>query len=111
MGLVDRRKAQVGVVPVALQAECFDDELMVVSLWEARDGDRSDNTGAHERDGKGSAMACVVGDGQPVLFLQGGIARVEREANGVRTAMKPRDQIRLPSSPLGVSGDVPRSAA
>ena len=65
--LVDRWKAQVDVVTVALEAQGFDDELVVVALREAGDGNRSDNAGAGERDGECAAVACVVGCGQGVL--------------------------------------------
>ena len=68
---------------IALQAQCFDDKLVIIALREPGDGDRSDDAGAGERDGKRAAVACVVSRGKAVFLLEGSVARLESETDGI----------------------------
>ena len=91
-----------GVVAVELEAEGFDDELVVDALGEAGDGDAAEDSGAGDGEGEGAAVGGVVGFGKGVLFGEGGAAFGEGEADGVRAAVEAGDDVRFALDPAAV---------
>jgi hypothetical protein len=95
-------EAQCVVIFFEFEAEGFDDEVVVVALGQAGDGDRADDAGAGDVDGEAAAMGGVVGVGETVAFAEGAVVLLEREADGVRAAMEAGDDVDLALDPAGV---------
>ncbi len=65
------------MVAVEMDAEGFDDEVMVFSLGEAGDGDAADDSCACDVDGEGSTVGSEVGIGEGVFLRDGGVVLLE----------------------------------
>jgi hypothetical protein len=95
-------EAQGVVIFFEFEAEGFDDEVVVVALGQAGDGDRADDAGAGDVDGEAAAVGGVVGVGETVAFAEGAVVLLEREADGVRAAMEAGYDVDLALDPAGV---------
>ena len=60
--------------------EALDDEVVVLALGEAGDGDAADDAGAGDMDGEAAAVGSVVRIGQGVLLSEGGLVLLQVEA-------------------------------
>ena len=99
---LDAAELEGGVVEVQLEAEGFDDELVVGALGQAGDGDAAEDAGAGDGEREGAAMGGVVGLGEGVLFGEGGAAFGEGEADGVGAAVEAGDDVRFALDPAAV---------
>jgi len=90
------------VVLFQFEAESFDDEVVIFALGKAGDGDRADDSGAGDVDGKAAAVSGVVGVGEVVAFVEGAVGLLECEADGVGAAMEAGDDVRFSLHPAGI---------
>jgi hypothetical protein len=95
-------EAQGVVIFFEGEAEGFDDEVVVVPLCQAGYGGRADDACAGHVDGEAAAMRGVVGVGQAVAFGEGTVGVLEREADGVGTAVEAGDDVGFALHPSGV---------
>jgi len=100
-----RRSGQAeGIVVLAeFETEGFDDEVMVIALCEAGNGDGGNQAGMDDADGKATAVAGIVGSGKAASFERR-LLLLEIEADRVGTAMEAEDYVGLAADPLGVIG-------
>jgi len=93
LGVSARGEAEGVVVAPEFEAEGFDDQVVVVALGQAGDGDAADDSGCVDVDGEAAAVRGVVGVGQAVAFAEGAVALREREADGVGAAVEAGDDV------------------
>ncbi len=95
-------QAQGVVVLLEDAAEGFDDEVVVVALGQAGDGDRADDAGAGDVDGEAAAVGCVVGVGEVVAVAEAALILFEGQADGVGAAVEAGDDVGFAQDPAGV---------
>ncbi len=103
-------ESQAVVIFFEGEAEGFDDEVVVVALGQAGDGDRADDACAGDVDGEAAAVGGVVGVGEVVAVGEGAVGVLEGEADGVGAAMEAGDNVGFTLHPAGIVGRVPPSA-
>ena len=87
-----------------MEAEGFDDEVVVFALRKAGDGDAADDAGSSDVEGKTTAMGGVVGFGEAVSFGKGEFVLLEIEADVVRAAVETGDYVGFSLDPAGIVG-------
>jgi hypothetical protein len=92
------------VVAAKLAADGFDNEIVVLALGEAGDGDGADDAGSGDLDREAAAVGGVVGVGQGVPGVEGQSCLLQRKADGVGAAIKAGDDVVLALHPAGVVG-------
>src|SRR5258708_19148565 len=102
MELLGRRQAQGGGVFVELEAEGFDDEVVVFALGEAGDGNGADDAGGGDVDGEAAAVSGIVSVGQRVAFGKLPALLFEKKAAGVGGAVAASHDRRFVLDPAGV---------
>ena len=76
-GLLGWGQAQGVVIFFEFEAEGFDDEVVVVALGQAGDGDRADDACAGDVDGEAAAVGGVIGVGEVVAVGEGAVGLFE----------------------------------
>jgi hypothetical protein len=84
--------------------EGFDDEVVVVALCEAGDGDGSDDSSIRDAEREAATVRRIVGEGQTVSFEEGSVLTLHFQAEGIRAAVEARDDVAFAAYPLGVVG-------
>ena len=84
------------------EAEGFDDEVVVVALGQAGDGDRADDACAGDVNWEAAAVGGVVGVREVVAVGEGAVGVLEGEADGIRAAMETGNDVGFTLHPAGV---------
>ena len=92
------------VVAAGEEAEGFDDEVVVVALGEAGDGDGADDAGAGDVDGETAAVGGVVLFGEVVALGEGEAGLLEEAADVIGAFVEAGDDVDLAADPAGVVG-------
>jgi hypothetical protein len=77
---------------------------MVGALRQSGDGHAADDSSTFHANGKAAAVGGKIHGGQPLFFFQAALLLGEFETDGVGTAMKAGDDVRLAAHPFGLVG-------
>ena len=92
------------MVAAEVEAEGFDDEVVVFTLREARDGDATDDAVFDDVEGKAAAVGSVISFGEAVLLGQSKFVLFEIKAEVVGTLVETGDHVGFSLDPSGVIG-------
>jgi len=87
-----------------MEAERFDDEVVVFALREPGDRDATQNARSSYVEGKATTVSCIVGIGKTVPFGKGDLVLLEIEANPIRAAVEAGNNVRFALNPSSVVG-------